>query len=102
MGTTMGPCGREHVDDEMGRGLMLKYTTHPQPHKQLMVGWIVGGSTMMMTKGGVDDAATNEERGDHSERTEQNKGPRDVNDISWVLFLLFLFHFHFTNNLLRY
>jgi hypothetical protein len=34
-------------DDNMGRGPTMKHTTRPQPHKQLLVGWTVGGPTMM-------------------------------------------------------
>ena len=33
------------------------YTTHPQPHEQLLMGWIAGGmmTMMMMTRAGRDD-----------------------------------------------
>jgi hypothetical protein len=36
----------------------MKHTTHPQPHEQLLVGWIVDGPTITMTEGDGGDATT--------------------------------------------
>jgi hypothetical protein len=48
-------------DDDTGRGPTTKHTTRPQPHEQLLVGWIAGGSTTtttVETEGDGGDAAT--------------------------------------------
>jgi hypothetical protein len=37
---------------------MMKHTTCPQPHKQLLMGWIAGGPMMMMTEGDREDTTT--------------------------------------------
>ena len=42
-------------DDDTGRGPMTEHTTCPQPHEQLLVGWIMSGPmTTMTTIEGVD------------------------------------------------
>jgi hypothetical protein len=48
--------GRMTTNDGDTRGTPNgRHTTHPQPCKQLLVGWITGGMTMLMTQDDDDD-----------------------------------------------
>jgi hypothetical protein len=45
-------------NNDMGRGLTMKHTTHPQPHEQLLVGWVTGEPMMTTTEEDRGDATT--------------------------------------------
>jgi hypothetical protein len=47
-----------HLPPALWAVAQWRHTTHPQPHKQLLVGWVVGGTTTMSKQQGRTMRAT--------------------------------------------
>jgi hypothetical protein len=83
----------------MGTTTMKKrHTTHTQPHKPLLVGWIVHG--LMTTTTMTSNSSKTTEEVMRTRETEQKKGPRDVDDVSWATGIVFIVFSHFIFTLL--